>query len=148
MSSTSLTLTGTTDPASLARILTDIAGSIAAGTVCLQRGAEFVTLKPGPNMAFELEAAVKKGKQKLTLEVKWELPRETAPEAAFTISAQEPAAPAPGAEHSLEDPVQDQPADGAPQPEGGELAGGALAQDACCGEEEKKEKRDKKGKKK
>jgi len=72
MSKSSITLKGTSDAQGLAQLLEDMAKSVRAGCVCLQRGGEFVTLRPAGNLEFELEAAGKKGKSKLSLEVKWE----------------------------------------------------------------------------
>lgn len=55
----------------IAKILEDIAASIKCGKICVQRGADFVTLIPSESMDIEMEAIKKKGKQKLTLELTW-----------------------------------------------------------------------------
>lgn len=94
MSKSSLSLKGSMDPQSLAQLLEDMAKSIKAGTVCLQKGGEFVTLKTSGPMDFTIEAAVKKGKQKLEIAVKWEEPAEMAAPDEITISAVEPELPA------------------------------------------------------
>lgn len=94
MSKSSLSLKGNMDPQSLAQLLEDMAKSIKAGTVCLQKGGEFVTLKTSGPMDFTIEAAVKKGKQKLEIAVKWEEPAELAAPDEITISAVEPELPA------------------------------------------------------
>lgn len=94
MSKSSLSLKGSMDPQSLAQLLEDMASSIKAGTVCLQKGGEFVTLKTSGPMDFTIEAAVKKGKQKLEISVKWEEPAELATPDEITISAVEPELPA------------------------------------------------------
>lgn len=90
MSKSSLSLKGSMDPQSLAQLLEDMAKSIKAGTVCLQKGGEFVTLKTSGPMDFTIEAAVKKGKQKLEIYVKWEQAAEMAAPDEITISAVEP----------------------------------------------------------
>lgn len=94
MSKSSISLKGSMDPQSLAQLLEDMAKSIKAGTVCLQKGGEFVTLKTSGPMDFTIEAAVKKGKQKLEIAVKWEEPAEMAAPDEITISAVEPELPA------------------------------------------------------
>lgn len=93
MSKSSLSLKGSMDPQSLAQLLEDMAKSIKAGTVCLQKGGEFVTLKTSGPMDFTIEAAVKKGKQKLEISVKWEQATELAAPDEITISAVEPELP-------------------------------------------------------
>ncbi|WP_243368553.1 amphi-Trp domain-containing protein [Fundidesulfovibrio soli] len=93
MSKASIAISGVTDPQALAQILSDLAGSLRAGTICLRKGAEYVTLKPSTRMDFEIEAAIKKGKQKFSLEVKWEEVPEQVPASEFTISPTEPTAP-------------------------------------------------------
>lgn len=93
MSKSSISLKGTTDPAALAQMLEDLARGIRAGTVCLRKGGEFVTLKPGGNLQFEIEAAEKKGKQKLEVSVKWEEPCRVANSEDIRISSEAPEAP-------------------------------------------------------
>jgi len=93
MSKSSLSLKGSMDPQSLAQLLEDMAKSIKAGTVCLQKGGEFVTLKTAGPMDFTIEAAVKKGKQKLEISLKWEEAAEIAAPDEITISAVEPELP-------------------------------------------------------
>lgn len=89
----------TCDADSIADMLQQLADAFREKTVCFEKGGEFVTLKPGGNIELELEAGVKKDKQKVCLEMAW---RETAPEAeqeaAFKISSQEPELVAPEAE--------------------------------------------------
>ena len=117
MSKASIAISGVTDPQALAQILSDLAGSLRAGTICLRKGAEYVTLKPATRMDFEIEAAIKKGKQKFSLEVKWEEMPEEIPASGFTISASEPAAP----EEAPQEPCAPGDAVAAAQPcEGGE----------------------------
>lgn len=78
-------------------LLTDLAESFRAGTVCVENGPDFVTLKPGTDMEVEIEAANKKGKQKFSLEVSWK-EAEPIPEpvaCGLKISSQEPEIAAP-----------------------------------------------------
>ena len=93
MSKSSISLKGTLDPKGLALLFEDVAKSVKAGTVCLQKGSEFVTLKPKGHLEFEIEAAVKKGKQKLEISVKWEEFQELATPEEIKISAVEPELP-------------------------------------------------------
>ncbi|GFK93624.1 hypothetical protein NNJEOMEG_01458 [Fundidesulfovibrio magnetotacticus] len=90
MSTKSLSLEGTLAPSDLAVLLEELATGLRAGVVCLHRGEEFLTLKPGSALEFEVEAAVKKGRQRLDLSVKWREPEEAAPLPDFRISAVEP----------------------------------------------------------
>jgi len=140
MSKSSISLKGSMDPQSLAQLLEDMAKSIKAGTVCLQKGGEFVTLKTSGPMDFTIEAAVKKGKQKLEIAVKWEERAEMAPDE-ITISAVEPELPAcdPEVVESIE--VVEVPCDVAPFAQ--ENAGPEAAAEPLVGEK----KEGKKGKK-
>lgn len=126
MSTSSISLKGAYSPADFARMLEDLAGSIKAGTVCLQKGGEFVTLKPASTLEFEIEASARKGRQKLELCVKWQEPVEAAPEAPFTISSQEPQ---PELETAPEPEAAPCPAEGEAAAPEAETAGGALAMD-------------------
>lgn len=79
------------DTDAAAAILEDLVRSFKDGTVCIQSGKEFVTLKPAGNIEVEIGAAEKKGKQKLVIEMGW---REAVPKAEaeniLKISAKEP----------------------------------------------------------
>jgi amphi-Trp domain-containing protein len=82
----------------LADLLDDLVKSIREGTVCVQRGEEFVTLNPGGRIELELEAGQKKDKQKFSIEMSWrQLDIEEEESADFKISSREPemSAPAP-----------------------------------------------------
>jgi amphi-Trp domain-containing protein len=93
MNKSSIVLNGTLAPEAFAKLLEELAASVKAGTVCLQKGGEFVTLKTAGGMEFEVCAAVKKGKQKLSLSVKWEEPCEETPVEDIKISSVEPELP-------------------------------------------------------
>jgi amphi-Trp domain-containing protein len=87
----------------LADVLDDLAKSIREGTVCVQRGDEFVTLNPGGRMEMELEAGQKKDKQKLSIELSWrQLDVQEEETADFKISSKEPEMTAPTPEEGDE----------------------------------------------
>jgi amphi-Trp domain-containing protein len=122
MSKSSISLHGSMDTASLAKLLEDVAGSVKAGTVCLQKGGEFVTLKPAGIMDFKVEAEIKKGKQKFEISVKWEAPQEIAAPGDIRISSEEPEVPCPAEEEAA-------PGETAPA---GEAAGEVLGVETCA----------------
>jgi amphi-Trp domain-containing protein len=66
-----ISLKGTVDFASASALLGDLVKSFGEKTVCLQKGAEFCTLKPGETVSFEIEAERKKNRQKLVIELSW-----------------------------------------------------------------------------
>lgn len=51
--------------------LEDLLKSLKSGTVVVQSGDDHVTMKPGDNVTVEVEAKVKKGRQKFALEIEW-----------------------------------------------------------------------------
>lgn len=61
----------------VATYLEELANSLRAGTVVVRHGDQVVTLSPGEGLEMALEAAEKKGQQKLRLALEWEAPRET-----------------------------------------------------------------------
>ena len=52
-------------------VLDDLAKSFKEGTICIESGSEFVTLKPSDQISLEIKAAQKKGKEKLSVELSW-----------------------------------------------------------------------------
>lgn len=71
-----------------ARYLQELAQCLAGGRIVVQRGAEYVELRPSGSLELTIEAAGKKDKEKVSLELAWRM--EAAPQAggcAFTISA-------------------------------------------------------------
>ena len=74
-----------------AGMLEELAASLRQGTVCVEKGSEFVTLKTAEIMDLELRAALKKNKSKLEIELSW---RDIVPvdqvETVFKISSEEP----------------------------------------------------------
>lgn len=80
-------------------ILKDLVKSFDEGTVCFEKGKEFVTLRPGKVIEVEIEAETKKDKQKLSIELSWrqyEPEKEDLP--VIKISSEEPEMAAPAAE--------------------------------------------------
>ena len=75
--------------------LEDLVRSFKEGTVCVQHGAEFVSLKPSDSVEFEIEANQKKGKEELNLQLSWKIPQEEGQEEnqEFKISSSEPVCP-------------------------------------------------------
>ncbi len=85
-----ISLKGTVDFAGASALLADLVKSFNEKTVCLQKGGEFCTLKPGEAISFEIEAEHKKNRQKLVIELSW-LDEAPAPEVAdIKISSVEP----------------------------------------------------------
>jgi len=76
----------------VASYLSDLVSGIKAGTVCVQKGADFVTLTPINDIEIEVEAKQKKEKESLTLELSWKTRDETAEELEdnFKISSSQP----------------------------------------------------------
>lgn len=55
----------------------DLVASLKAGTIVVQNEGEHVTLKPGSDVSIEVEAKIKKDKQKFGFEISWVEPGET-----------------------------------------------------------------------
>jgi len=55
----------------VANMLSDMVKSFREGKVVIQKGSSFVTLKPVGQIEVELEAAEKKGKQKIEIQLSW-----------------------------------------------------------------------------
>jgi amphi-Trp domain-containing protein len=64
-------LKGNLETAKTADYLNDLAAGLKAGDVYIQKGGEFVSLKPGLTVDFEIEAVKKKHKEKLVIEISW-----------------------------------------------------------------------------
>jgi amphi-Trp domain-containing protein len=90
MNKCEISLKGNLDFQDMAGFLGDIVKSFKDRTVCIQKGGEFVTLKPADVIAFEVEAARKKGKQKLAIELSWAEETVLDAPAGFKISSKEP----------------------------------------------------------
>jgi amphi-Trp domain-containing protein len=85
------------DAEAVGALLSDLVNSFKQGTVCIQEGPAFVTLKPAGEIEMEIGAAEKKGKAKIEIELSW---KEAAPvseddEAAVRITSEEPEFTAP-----------------------------------------------------
>jgi len=93
MSKCEMSLKGNLDFTAAVALLGDVLKSFKDKTVCIQKGEEYVTLRPAESIAFEIEAQRKKGKQKLSIELSWfedlvaEVPTD------FKVSSKEPALP-------------------------------------------------------
>ncbi|WP_373500100.1 amphi-Trp domain-containing protein [Desulfococcus sp.] len=91
----------TMELATATKILKDLAASFEEGTICFEKGEEFVTLRPGNLIDLEMEAEMKKDKQKLSIELCWRTVEPKKKEApAIKISSQEPEMIAPTPEES------------------------------------------------
>ncbi len=97
MSKHGIAIKGTMDFESVLAFLEDVVNSFREKTVCVQRGDEFITLKPGETIDMELEAVEKKGKQKLSLELSWREEIITESEEPFKVSCDVPEVPEPEA---------------------------------------------------
>ena len=77
----------------LVSYLRDLASSLEEGTICVEKGDDYVVMNPGDRIKVEIEAAEKKDKSKFALEITWRK-GETAMEESPTlkISAVAPSA--------------------------------------------------------
>lgn len=89
-SKSGISVKGSMDFKSVTSFLEDLVKSFKDKTVVVQRGTEFVTLKPTDTIDLELEAAVKKGKQKLTVELAWREDVQSDEEVSFRVTSTEP----------------------------------------------------------
>jgi amphi-Trp domain-containing protein len=90
MSKQGIAIKGSMDYASVVAFLEDVVRSFKEKKVCVQRGEEFVTLTPGESIDLEVEAAQKKGKQKLCIELTWREELSVESDMPFKVSACEP----------------------------------------------------------
>lgn len=116
MSKNGISLKGTADFATMAGMLDDLCASFKGKTVCLQKGGEYVTLRPTESISFEIEAERKKSKQKLVIELSWQEETPFEEVAGIKISSTEPApaeiapeAPAEGTPEASEAPAATEP---------------------------------------
>lgn len=81
-----------TDVKRVSSFLDDLVSSIKDGTVCVQKGSDFVTLTPMNDIEVEVEAKQKKNKESLILELSWKTKDENADESIdiFKISSSQP----------------------------------------------------------
>ncbi len=90
MSKNGIVVKGVMDFASVNSFLDDVVKSFKARKVVVQRGDEFVTLVPTDAIDLELEAVVKKDKQKLSIELAWREEVAGENEMSFRVSSVEP----------------------------------------------------------
>ena len=67
MSKQEIKLKGNLEAVKAAEYLSDLAASMKSGSIYIQKGGEFVNLKPFGSMEFEIEAKRKKHKEKITI---------------------------------------------------------------------------------
>lgn len=82
--------------------LEDLLAGLKSGKICVQQGEEFVTLCPEQLINVEVQASVKKGKEKFEMELVWRKEEAPVEMSGTRISASEPEAP--------EDAAQELPA--------------------------------------
>ncbi len=70
--------------------LQDLITCFKAGTVCVQQGEDFVTLKPEDMVLLEIEAEQKKDKEKFILEMTWRKGEELNGDIDLKITSKEP----------------------------------------------------------
>lgn len=91
MSKKEVSLKRTMETKQVISYMEDIVSSMKAGTVCVQRGDEFVTLKPSAPIEMEIEAEQKKDKESLVIELSWRTAATASGEPEkIMISAKEP----------------------------------------------------------
>jgi len=82
---------GTMELKQVISYLEDLTSSLKTGSICVQSGGEFVTLKPLGPVDLEIEATQKKGKESLVLELGWKTELPTAGEPVnLKITSKEP----------------------------------------------------------
>ena len=91
----SINVKGAMDFEGVISFLSDFLVSFKERKVCVQRGEEFVTLKPGDQVEMEIEAQEKKGKQKVSLELSWKTDLPLEGDKSFKVSSMEPEVKAP-----------------------------------------------------
>ncbi|GMT49245.1 MAG: hypothetical protein IEMM0008_0784 [bacterium] len=75
-----------------AAYLQDLITCFKAGTICVQQGDEFVTLKPEDMVLLEIEAEQKKDKEKFILEMTWRKGEKLNGDIDLKITSKEPEA--------------------------------------------------------
>ncbi|VAX18380.1 hypothetical protein MNBD_NITROSPINAE01-392 [hydrothermal vent metagenome] len=90
MSKKNISIKMVTNTSGLSSYLNDLVSAIKAGTVCVQKGNEFVTITPMDSIEMEVEAKQKKGKESLTLELNWKTRADEEPDDNFKISSTQP----------------------------------------------------------
>ena len=78
----------------LVSYLRDLAASLEEGTICVEKGDDYVVMNPGDRVKVEIEAAEKKDKSKFALEITWRKGEAAVEEGpGLKISAVTPSAP-------------------------------------------------------
>ena len=79
-------------------LLQDLKAGFETGLVCVRKGSDHVALRPGERVSVEVEATIKKDKQKFVLEMSWREAEEPEERQPMRITTSEPSpldAPAP-----------------------------------------------------
>jgi amphi-Trp domain-containing protein len=91
MKKNEITIKSKMETDAVATLLSDLVKSFKEGKVVVQKGNTFVTLNPSGQIEMNLEAAEKKGKQKIEISLNWKESLEIEqPEEKILISGQEP----------------------------------------------------------
>jgi amphi-Trp domain-containing protein len=78
----------------LVSYLKDLAASLEEGTICVEKGDDYVVITPSDRVKVEIEASEKKDKSKFSLEIAWRKGDAAVEEGpALKISAVTPKAP-------------------------------------------------------
>jgi amphi-Trp domain-containing protein len=85
-----IALKGEMDRNDIIDMLERLVQGFKKGAVCLRKGSESMTLSPADHVGFGIEAEIKKDKQKVVIELRWEYDAELAQSReAFYICAEE-----------------------------------------------------------
>lgn len=102
MSKKEVKLKGVMDRNQVASYLEDLLAGLKAGKICVQQGEEFVTLCPEQLIDVEIQASVKKSKEKFAMELAWRKEEAPVEISGMRISPSEP--------ETTPEPVQELPA--------------------------------------
>lgn len=86
-----LTIKKNATASEVVNILTDLAKTFKEGKVCIESGKKNIVLKPSGDIYVEIEAEVKKDKEKLSIEMSWrQVEQQKEAESSLKISSTEP----------------------------------------------------------
>lgn len=108
-----LSVKGNMDFDSVLKFFEDFMDGFKKRTIVVQKGDEFVTLKPADMMEFEVEAKEKKGKQKLSIELSWREEVSLTEDEPLKVCSEEPKVEEAPAEEPAKDSTAAAPAGGA-----------------------------------
>jgi len=94
------------DTEAVVNMLSDMVNNFREGKIVIQKGDSFVTLKPVGQIEVEMEAAEKKGKQRIEILLSWkEADISAQNEDELRISGDEPCLDEAGEEQTERDPI-------------------------------------------